>query len=192
MALYIGGTAVTGTQTLDATRLSGNLPAISGASLTGISAGGITEADQWRLTTSFDLDGTTNPLSSNLERADGTGQSNLGTGMSVSSGIWTFPSTGFWKVESTFVAYGRGNVGQVRINIYATTDDSSYSLVSTMAQAMHSNNQYGNGHCSTIVDVTDTANIKVKFVAYASANANFQGDSSTNFCHFTFTRLGDT
>jgi hypothetical protein len=39
MALYIGGTAVTGTQTLDATRLSGNLPAISGASLTGISGG---------------------------------------------------------------------------------------------------------------------------------------------------------
>ena len=36
MALYVGGTAVTGTQTLDATTLSGNLPAISGASLTGI------------------------------------------------------------------------------------------------------------------------------------------------------------
>ena len=38
MALYVGGTAVTGTQTLDATTLSGNLPAISGASLTGISS----------------------------------------------------------------------------------------------------------------------------------------------------------
>ena len=191
MALYVGGTAVTGTQTLDATRLSGNLPAISGASLTGISAG-ITEADQWRLTTSFDLDGTTNPLSSNLERADGTGQSNLGTGMSVSSGIWTFPSTGFWKVESTFVAYGRGNVGQVRILIYATTDDSSYSQVSANQQAMHASDYYGNGHCSTIVDVTDTANVKVKFVAATSANTNFQGSSSSNFCHFTFTRLGDT
>ena len=38
MALYVGGTAVTGTQTLDATTLSGNLPAISGASLTGVSS----------------------------------------------------------------------------------------------------------------------------------------------------------
>ena len=38
MALYIGGTAVTGTQTLDATTLSGNLPAISGASLTTLNA----------------------------------------------------------------------------------------------------------------------------------------------------------
>ena len=38
MALIVGGTTVTGTQTLDATKLTGNLPAISGASLTGIVA----------------------------------------------------------------------------------------------------------------------------------------------------------
>ena len=49
MALVVGGTTVTGTQTLDATRLTGNLPAISGASLTGISAG-ITVAGQFRIT----------------------------------------------------------------------------------------------------------------------------------------------
>lgn len=36
MALIVGGTTVTGTQTLDATKLSGDLPNISGASLTGI------------------------------------------------------------------------------------------------------------------------------------------------------------
>lgn len=36
MALIVGGTTVTGTQTLDATKLSGNLPNISGASLTNL------------------------------------------------------------------------------------------------------------------------------------------------------------
>jgi len=36
MALIVGGTTVTGTQTLDATKLTGNLPAISGASLTDL------------------------------------------------------------------------------------------------------------------------------------------------------------
>lgn len=39
MALIVGGATVTGTQTLDASKLSGNLPAIDGGSLTGISAG---------------------------------------------------------------------------------------------------------------------------------------------------------
>ena len=38
MALIVGGVTVTGTQVLDATKLSGNLPAISGASLTCVSA----------------------------------------------------------------------------------------------------------------------------------------------------------
>ena len=38
MALIVGGTTVTATQTLDATTLTGNLPAISGASLTSLPA----------------------------------------------------------------------------------------------------------------------------------------------------------
>ena len=38
MALIVGGTTVTGTQTLDATKLTGNLPAIDGSSLTGVGA----------------------------------------------------------------------------------------------------------------------------------------------------------
>ena len=36
MALIVGGTTVTGTQTLDATKLTGDLPAISAANLTSI------------------------------------------------------------------------------------------------------------------------------------------------------------
>ena len=46
MALIVGGQTVTGTQTLDATKLSGNLPAISGASLTGISASSFTRNEE--------------------------------------------------------------------------------------------------------------------------------------------------
>ena len=36
MALIVGGTTVTGTQVLDATKLSGNLPALYGSSLTNL------------------------------------------------------------------------------------------------------------------------------------------------------------
>ena len=38
MALFVGGTQVTGTQTLDATKLTGNLPALNGSSLTNLPA----------------------------------------------------------------------------------------------------------------------------------------------------------
>ena len=38
MALYVGGTSVTGSQVLDATKLSGNLPALNASSLTNLDA----------------------------------------------------------------------------------------------------------------------------------------------------------
>ena len=57
-------------------------------------AGGITEADVWRLNSDASTSNTRTVISSNLERADNTMATYIGTGMSVSSGIWTFPSTG--------------------------------------------------------------------------------------------------
>jgi len=41
MAMFVGGIQVTGTQTLDATKLTGNLPSLSGASLTSLNGGNI-------------------------------------------------------------------------------------------------------------------------------------------------------
>ena len=38
MALYVGGTSVTSTQTLDATKLTGTLPALNASSLTNLDA----------------------------------------------------------------------------------------------------------------------------------------------------------
>ena len=73
--------------------------AISAAKLAS-GVGGITEADQWRLNS--DLTGDQNPIASNLERVDTDGFSVLGTGMSQSSGIFTFPSTGYWDIRAIF------------------------------------------------------------------------------------------
>ena len=41
MALIVGGTTVTGTQVLDATKLSGNLPALNGSALTNVPASSV-------------------------------------------------------------------------------------------------------------------------------------------------------
>ena len=67
---------------------------------------GITEADSWRLTTNFSGDAT--PIASNLERDDYYGSGLLGTGMTESSGVFTFPSTGIYLVvfQATYVNQG--------------------------------------------------------------------------------------
>ena len=59
---------------------------------------GITEADMWRLN-AF-LYASADPISANLERVDNATFAKIGTGMSVSTGVWTFPSTGLWWVST--------------------------------------------------------------------------------------------
>jgi len=66
--------------------------------------GGITHASQWRLTTNFDGDKA--PIDANLEEVDTSSTSGtvagfgiIGSSMTQSSGVFTFPATGYWKVE---------------------------------------------------------------------------------------------
>jgi hypothetical protein len=62
-----------------------------------VPAGGITEADQWRLTTTTNQ-ATDADITTNWERVDSTGWDKIGTGMTESSGIFTFPSTGIYLI----------------------------------------------------------------------------------------------
>ena len=70
---------------LAASNLTGALPAISGASLTGIAAG-ITMANSWNCSSGFNYQSTTDITSWSEDTAG-----KIGTGMSNSSGIFTFP-----------------------------------------------------------------------------------------------------
>jgi hypothetical protein len=46
--------------------------------------------------------------------------------------------------------------------------------------------------CSTIIDVTDTTNVKVRFKIYTGANTLIQGNNDEDATSVTFVRLGDT
>jgi len=151
---------------------------------------GITEFDQWRLTAA--ATGNSNPISSNLERSDTPTAAYIGTGMSESSGIFTFPSTGIWKIETVFLFYksssGGGNMygyGQV------TTDNSSYTDIIEAVKL-----ELGGGisaYGSMIFDVTNTSTHKVRFrTNFANSGDQVQGNTARNLTYFTFTRIGDT
>ena len=58
MALYVGGVAVTGTQVLDATKLSGNLPALNGSALTNLSAGKVLQVTGNTSNTKYNISDT--------------------------------------------------------------------------------------------------------------------------------------
>ena len=151
--------------------------------------GGITEADQFRLTADLTSQGD---ITSNLERNDGTAFSKIGTGMTESSGVFTFPSTGIYKVSATIRAYSSTN-DVVSIEIKVTTNNSDFSVVADAAVGDQSNNKSQTGTVSSFVDVTDTSNVKVKFRAGSlSSGTVIEGNSSYNKTVFEFIRLGDT
>jgi hypothetical protein len=170
----------------------------SGATITNSGTasgfGGITEADQWRLNTLQNNSGTNAVLSSNWERNDSTGFGYMGTGMSQSSGVFTFPSTGFYLIlwEAKFRLVD-GDVAETFIEI--TTNNSSYSEVA-IAASVNNTGSDTDGYNATahyIVDVTDTSNVKVRFKTGSMANNSYViGQSGYNQTSATFIRLGDT
>ena len=181
---------------LAASKLTGALPAISGASLTNLPASGITEADQQRMTTTLQSpsDGVVD-ITANWERPDTDGFGKIGTGMSHSSGIWTFPSTGYWLVTFNARASTPADARYISIRINTTTDNSSYTVASISYGSMNpaSSYWYTNMECKFIFDCENTSTHKVKFSAGAIVNdVQFQGASGQNETYATFIRLGDT
>ena len=162
--------------------------------LTFVDPGGITMADQWRLTS--DLSGT-NPntfITSNWERVDTAGQGTLGTGMSESSGVFTFPSTGIYKVDFQFNAYSTSSVRYVGARIQVTTDNNTYTIISDSSDGISvpATSSWGTSQTSSLIDVTNTSNVKVKFNYYGIDSVTFAGSSTQNRTFVTFIRLGDT
>jgi hypothetical protein len=157
-----------------------------------IKGGGITMADQFRLTAAYTFS-SPGDLTANLERVDGTNQGTLGTGMSESSGIFTFPSTGYYLVRFSAQQYKNGDRRDVEINIKTTANNSSYANIAnckTHITQSASSTTYIQGMTETLLDITDTSNQKVKFNVFTDATT--AGDTALNQTFMTFLRIGDT
>tara|TARA_R100001015_G_C4482031_1_gene62253 strand:- start:23 stop:574 length:552 start_codon:yes stop_codon:yes gene_type:complete len=161
--------------------------------VTGV--GGISMVDRFRLSSSFT--GTATPIASNLERADETGAGFIGTGMTESSGIFTFPSTGIYLIQAYFNFSLNGDARDIAHQIQTTTDNSSYSIATggdTFIQQTSSSTAYMNGFSCYTFDVTNTSTHKVRFRVEVSSNTSTttRGSSTDDITAFTFIRLGDT
>ena len=154
---------------------------------------GITEVDQWYLTS----DKTDNSdITANLARVAQSGFGRLGTGMTESSGIFSFPSTGIWRVE--FCGAWQVAAGDnASVETYLTLNDSSYAAIAHagVSNKAASGTAAGvdNGYVASLIDVTDVANVKVKFTTASMAtNTQLNGAADPLGTNFIFTRLGDT
>ncbi len=183
---------------MSSSKLSGALPAISGASLTGITAG-ITMADQWRVTTDRNISANTETIDANWERVDNSIWGQIGSGMTESSGIFTFPSTGIYLVVFNLVMYSISSTQRYSGALISTTLNNG-GLFSTVATTYFNggvnsgSGVYMAGDAKFLMDVTDTSNQKVRFRVQAghAAAAYVAGNSNEQITGVTFIRLGDT
>ena len=153
---------------------------------------GISNADNWRLTTNFT--DTADPIASNLEQSDDAFQSVLGSSMTESSGVFTFPSTGYWLVIYAARQLSTAESNYNAIWIESCTDGSTFSPASSSYGNMDASN-YNSLMCSTILDVTNTSNVKVQFTVpslEATSNVTTFGNTGQNVTYMQFIRLGDT
>ena len=155
---------------------------------------GITEADTWRITTNFA--GDADPITSNWERDDTDGNGYIGTGMSQSSGIFTFPSTGYYRVTFHHQFSGMvsgSNSNYVQHTIQYTADNSSYDDATEQWGQIFQNGSYNMATSSKIFDITNTSNQKVRFSTTSQGNNIYtQCHSTKNITYATFIKLGAT
>ena len=161
----------------------------------GGSGGGITMAESWRITSDHVQQTQTAQeyLTSNWEVSDSTGYGSLGTGLTESSGVFSFPSTGIYLIhaQGEFTS-NAGSWTYAEFSLQVTTNNSTYTAVNFLDSrgSRYEHFHYG---MSSMIDVTDTSNVKFKFGLKARYADDFlHGDTDKTRTGFTIIRLGDT
>jgi hypothetical protein len=165
----------------------------SGASVTGNGLVGITVADQWRLSADTNQ-GTNGTVASNWERVDDSTWSGIGTGLTESSGIFSFNSTGIYLIvyNGTF-SVGSGD-GNCELEFKTTLDNSNYNEDAIVLCGDGGSSSSGASGVNTfLLDVTNTTNVKFLFRSGSMGGSTvLRGHTNYSYTGFTVLRLGDT
>ena len=166
--------------------------AVTAAKASGL---GISEADGFRLVADMSSSGA---VITNIERIDDATFSKMGTGMSQSSGAYTFPSTGLYQVSviatlqiasSTSTDLAASVQGQVSSNSGGAYD----TVLEANGGYEGSNTNFETITSSSFVNVTNASNFRFRFVTDSfSGGTNLNGNTDINYTAFFFIRLGDS
>ena len=154
--------------------------------VTGASA--VTVVDQWRLTSNFTTDGGT---LSPWEQPDDVTFSNAGTSMTVSSGVFTFPSSGLYLVF--YFGQGTNGSGDNSMSVQTKISSDSGSTYDIVTSAISgSGGQNYSVTSESLVNVTDASTFRCKFDTQSMGSGTaVYGDTNYNRTAVTFVRLAD-
>lgn len=152
--------------------------------------GGISEADMFRLTAT--ITANVDPIASNLERVDNATSAKIGTGVTNSSGVFSFAATGLYMITVRMTGQPTAN-DNVSIALYATANNGTAydELFSNTFGA--DTNAVLSATNSAFFNCTNVSTHKVKFAAQSiTSGSEISGNTNTNNTTFKFIRLGDS
>ena len=162
-------------------------------------ASGITEADQFLLTSDLHVNGPATTVTGNLARSGYSfmgANSKIGTGMSESGGVFTFPSTGKYLITTcaTFKSTNQMIYAAFRSQL-ATDGGSSYNYIMVNYTSIFdsgSDTVFATANGQALVDITDVSTHKFRCSATSNGSMYVVGHANEAYTSIVFTRLGDT
>ena len=166
------------------------LPDIADATMATVN--GITEVDEWRITSTHTASGVST-ITANWERNDSNFEK-IGTGLSESSGVFSFPSTGKYYISFKTSSYGSSTTQYAGVEMMVSINNGgSYTMYAESFDSIEGgSNFYGNSSFQLGLDVTNTSNFKFYFRTSSAQSVNYYGHSDRTATGFTCIRLGDT
>ena len=153
--------------------------------------GGITQADGYRLSADANS-GTGATVSTNWERIDDASFGRIGTGVTQSSGIFSFPETGIYQVFFQGRIAQNGSDAVCNLVASVTQNNSDYDEVAIVRMENPGEEESGLA-TMFFVDVTDISNVKflIKTTSFSSGTV-LRGDTDYTYTGVFVIRLGDT
>ena len=144
---------------------------------------------QWRITSSFTGDAF--PIAANWEEVD-TSYSRLGSAMTQSSGVFTFPSTGIYMILYQTTGELNGSESEPH-SIIDFSVNSGSNFAGLARSSPGGTDDYVGAFVCGIFDVTNVSTHKVQFVQdFTNSSSGLTGDTNITYTGVTFIKLGDT
>ena len=158
---------------------------------------GITMAHQWRVTADFTVSsGSDSAITSNWESADTHGYGTIGSNLTESSGVFSFPSTGIYRIgaKTTFNNTSSANYRTELKMQVKTASNSNWEMATGTGQSLSSPaEQTGSMSLEYLFDVTNTSSCVFRLLVFSHQDSiKFHGASDKTETGFTVIRLGDT
>jgi len=171
---------------------SGGVVTLGNASVDETFAG-MMEVDQWYLTAVVGG----GYITTNWARNNFTGFSKIGTGLTESSGVFSFPRTGVYEIISSFsfTESTGGNDANVSALLTVSNDNGSTFNNVQIMRSLHLDNSYETMSTSTFIlnvnSISGSDTVKIQFLADSINSGNFiNGSTSFMESNFTIKRLG--